>query len=256
MNPDPPAHAQHPTVAFPLTEAGQGRPVFLLHGGGGPATVAPIAAQLAAVAHIITPTHPGWDGTPRLAAGARVADVAALYLDYLAAQDLRDVLVIGSSLGGWIGCEMALQDRAGRITGLVLLDAVGIAVPGEPIRDISALLPHEITRYSFHAPERFAVDPATLPPAQVAARVANMATMQALAGDPYMHDPHLRERLGGITLPVLVVWGESDRIVTPAYGAAYAAAFPAARWELIRHAGHLPQIEQPAATGAVLATAL
>jgi len=40
--------------------------------------------------------------------------------------------------------------------------------------------------------------------------------------------------------------------VTPAYGAAYAAAFAAGRLEIVRDAGHLPQIEQPASTFALI----
>ncbi|MDX3249339.1 hypothetical protein PV408_48375, partial [Streptomyces sp. ME18-1-4] len=36
--------------------AGTGRPVLVLHGGGGPATVAGLAAHLARTAHTLTPT--------------------------------------------------------------------------------------------------------------------------------------------------------------------------------------------------------
>jgi pimeloyl-ACP methyl ester carboxylesterase len=43
-----------------------------------------------------------------------------------------------------------------------------------------------------------------------------------------------------VKIPVLVIWGEADRIVTPVYGAAFAAAFPKARFEGIAKAGHLP----------------
>jgi pimeloyl-ACP methyl ester carboxylesterase len=35
-------------------------------------------------------------------------------------------------------------------------------------------------------------------------------------------------------------------VVTPEYGAAYASLIPGARFELIEHAGHHPEIEQPA----------
>ena len=49
-------------------------------------------------------------------------------------------------------------------------------------------------------------------------------------------------------IPVLVLWGDSDRIVTPGYGQALAAAFPHAQFTVISQAGHLPQIEQPDAT--------
>jgi hypothetical protein len=75
-----------------------------------------------------------------------------------------------------------------------------------------------------------------------------MSTMRVLAGDPYMHDPSLLGRLGEISIPMLVLWGESDRIVTPDYGRAIAAPIPEAHFEIIREAGHLPHIEQPAAT--------
>ena len=67
-----------------------------------------------------------------------------------------------------------------------------------------------------------------------------------------MHDPTLLPRLGRIQVPTLVLWGESDRVVTPAYGAAYADAFGNGRFEVIPEAGHLPQIEQPDATFALI----
>ena len=49
-----------------------------------------------------------------------------------------------------------------------------------------------------------------------------------------------------MSIPALVVWGESDRVIDPDYGRAYAQALPHARFELIPEAGHLPQLEQPA----------
>lgn len=134
----------------------------------------------------------------------------------------------------------------------VLLDAVGIDFDGQPIRDFFALDARGIADYSFHDADRFYVDPATVPAEQAARQRANMATMRIVAGEPYMHDPELLSRLGRVRIPVLVIWGDSDRIVTPAYGAAYAAAFGDGRFEIVRDAGHLPQIEQPAATFALI----
>jgi pimeloyl-ACP methyl ester carboxylesterase len=55
-----------------------------------------------------------------------------------------------------------------------------------------------------------------------------------------------------VRAPTSLLWGESDRVVTPAYGAAYAKAFGGARFEVIAEAGHLPQIEQPDATYALV----
>ena len=241
-----------PDLHLTLSEAGGGRPALILHGGGGPFTVAGLADHLAATMHTVTPTHPGWNGTPRPDWFSGVDDLALAYLHYLEDNDLRDVLVIGSSLGGWIGAEMALRDGAGRLSGLILIDAVGVEVEGEPVRDFFALDARGVAEYSFHDSERFYIDPATVPPEQAALRRANMATMRAVAGDPYMHDPKLLRRLGRVRIPTLVLWGESDRIVTPAYGAALAAAFQGAQFEVVERAGHLPQLERPAATFALV----
>jgi pimeloyl-ACP methyl ester carboxylesterase len=45
--------------------------------------------------------------------------------------------------------------------------------------------------------------------------------------------------------PTLLLWGDSDRIVDPEYGRAYAAAIPTARFQLLGATGHLPQLETP-----------
>ncbi|MXM64114.1 alpha/beta fold hydrolase [Streptomyces sp. HUCO-GS316] len=235
-----------------LTTAGTGRPALVLHGGGGPAAVAPIAAHLARTARTITPTHPGWNGTERPDWLTGIDDLALAYLHHLHALGLRDVLVVGSSLGGWTASEMAVRDTAGIITGLVLIDAVGVHVPSEPIRDIFALDARGLADHAWHDPARHYQDPALLPPQQLAAQQADMATMRTLAGAPYMHDPKLLRRLRHVDVPALPLWGASDRIVTPAYGAAYADAFADGRLEVVPEAGHLPHIEQPEASFALI----
>jgi pimeloyl-ACP methyl ester carboxylesterase len=237
-----------PGLAIHMSEAGSGSPALVLHGGGGPATVESIAAHLAETRRALTPTHPGWNGAPRPPWLTRIGNLATAYLRILGALDLTDVLVVGSSVGGWIALELALQDGGERVGRLVLIDSVGVEIPAQPIRDFFALDPRGVADFSFHDGNRFYVDPATLPAEQLAARRENMSTLRLLAGDPYMHDPALLGRLGEIATPTLVVWGESDRIVSPDYGRGLAAAIPAARFELIEKAGHLPQIEQPDAT--------
>jgi pimeloyl-ACP methyl ester carboxylesterase len=233
-----------------FTEAGTGRPVLILHGGGGPFTVAGIADHLPETMHTITPTHPGWNGTNRPTWLSGIDDLALAYLQFLEDNDLHDVLVVGSSMGGWVGSEMAVRDRAGLITALIVIDAVGIDVDAHPIRDFFALDARGVAKYAWHDSDRFYVDPATVPAEQAARTKANMATMRAIAGN--MHDPKLKRRLARVRIPALAIWGDSDGIVTPAYGAAYAGAFPNGRLEVIKDAGHLPQIEQPATTFAVI----
>jgi pimeloyl-ACP methyl ester carboxylesterase len=78
----------------------------------------------------------------------------------------------------------------------------------------------------------------------------NMARMALVARD--MNDPELRPRLGTVTIPALLIWGDSDRIFTPGYGRAYAQSFPDGRFALVADARHLPQLEQPAATLALI----
>ena len=246
------------TTAIRLDEAGAGRPALLLHGGGGPATVQGLAAALAdgpgSPLHVITPTHPGWNGTERLAKVRTVADLARHYLDLLAQRDLSEVVVIGSSVGGWLAAEMAVQDAGGepRIASVVLIDAGGIEVPGEPIRDFFSLDPQGIAEHTFYDPARFYRDPATITTEQAAAQAANMATMSALTTGGVMSDPTLRDKLGSIGARTLVIWGDSDGIFTPNYGRAYAAAVPGAEFVLIEHAGHLPQLERPDLTLAAI----
>ncbi|MBF4996997.1 alpha/beta hydrolase [Nocardia sp. BSTN01] len=237
-----------------MFEKGSGPMVLVLHGGGGPATVAGLAEHLAGRAHVLAPTHPGWDGTSRPRDVTSIGALAELYLGMLAARGVREVVVVGSSIGGWIAAEMSVRDREGLVGGVVLINATGIRVESEPIVDFFALDAREVAEYSYHDPGRFYQDPALVPAEQLAARRVNMAVLQLIAQD--MCDPGLASRLGGVDIPALLIWGESDRIVTPAYGAAYADAFGNARLEIIGAAGHLPHLEQPEATFAVIDTFL
>ena len=156
-----------------------------------------------------------------------------------------DTVVIGSSIGGWLAAEVALRTR---VKGLVMINNAGAVVPGEPIASLKGLPPPEIAKLSFHDPGKFRMPP----PERLPVMIANQATLYALAGET-MADPTLPRRLGEIRVPTLVIWGESDRVVTAAYGRAVAAAIPGARFELVREAGHLPQLEQPEATHRLIA---
>jgi pimeloyl-ACP methyl ester carboxylesterase len=99
---------------------------------------------------------------------------------------------------------------------------------------------------SWADPDAHRINLAALTDAQRAIAAGNRAALLAYGGQS-MADPHLAARLSGITVPTLVVWGEADRMVTPAYGKEYAAAIPGASFRLLPRAGHLPQIETPEA---------
>ena len=243
-----------PNLTVSVADAGTGRPALVLHGGGGPATVAPIATHLESSMRVLSPTHPGWDGNDRPDWLDSVGELAAVYLELLAAEDLHDVLVIGSSIGGWIACEMAVRDTESRLGGLVLIDSLGIAVDGIPLPDFFSLTPQEIAEYSWYDGSGFLRTMANMDERQAAIAQANMGTLKVLAGDPYMHDPGLRERLSSVQTPAVAIWGDSDQIAPPDYGRALAASLGSCRFELIAHAGHLPQLEQPDAVFSLIDT--
>jgi pimeloyl-ACP methyl ester carboxylesterase len=231
------------SVPVTYSEAGSGRPFLLLHGGAGPQSVTGFADTLTAAGsgRVIVPVHPGFAGTPRPAGLDSVPGLAALYLRLLDDLDLDGVTVIGNSIGGWIAAEIAATASA-RIAGVVLVDAVGIDVPGHPIADFFSLTLDQVAQLSYHDPTRFRIDPSTMSAQQQAAMAGNRASLAVYAGTP---DPTLGSRLARVTVPVLVIWGDSDGIADPEYGRAFAAAIPGARFLLLPATGHLPQLESP-----------
>ena len=232
-------------VEVRFVDQGTGKALLLLHGGGGPQTVTPFAELLASVqpARVITPTHPGFAGTPRPEWLATVRGLARLYTRLLDELDLSDVIVVGNSIGGWIAAEMALVEPS-RATAFVIVDGVGLEVPGHPIADFFALTPRQVAELSYHDPDRYGIDPSKLAPEALQAMAGNRATLSAYAGTA-MSDPTLAGRLAGVKKPTLVVWGDSDRIAGVDYGKALAGAIPGAEFQILADTGHLPQIESP-----------
>jgi len=227
-----------------IDERGSGRPLLVLHGGGGPQSVSGFAAAVSEHAHVLSPIHPGFAGEPRPEWFNSIDDLALTYLELLERLDLHEVMVVGFSIGGWIASELAVRDTT-HLGSIVLVDAVGIQVEGHQIADVFPLTPGELSALSYHNPAAFRIDPATLRPDQVAAMAANFQALGVYGRELGMHDPKLRRRLGRVRIPALVVWGESDGVVDPDYGRAYAQSLPNARFKLIPEAGHVPQIEQP-----------
>ena len=237
-------------VRLEMIERGQGRPILWLHGEDGLDPQAPFLDLLAACGHLIAPSHPGFGHSPDAETVDTVDDLAYLYLDLLTERDLRQVTVIGSSLGGWIAAEMAVKSTA-RLAKLILVAPLGIKVGDRETRDIPdifALTADEVARLKYHDPSRAAVDYTALPDDALTVIARNREATALYAWDPYFHNPKLRQRLHRIDIPTLLLWGTSNHFVTPGYyGAAYRNAIPGARLEIIEHAGHLPQMERPEA---------
>ncbi|WP_370963610.1 alpha/beta fold hydrolase [Amycolatopsis sp. cg9] len=211
-------------MVFDLLDTGAGdRTVLVLHGGAGPRGVAPVVEHFAPRARVLAPTHPGWSGTPRPDWCTGVDDLALAYLDLLEDEDLAGVTVVASSFGGWVAAELAVRDRGRRLGKLVLLDAIGPEVEGVPVR-----MPQP-------------------PPGAPGPDPADLAALRTYAG-PGLADPKLLRRLARVRTPALLIWGEDDTVVPPAFGKAYAAAFADARFEVVPGAGHMPALQAPGAT--------
>jgi pimeloyl-ACP methyl ester carboxylesterase len=228
-----------------LRRGGAGKPLLYLHGANGATVVLPFMEQLAQRFDVLIPEHPGFGLSDEPEWLENIHDLAYFYLDFLDRLDLRDVHIVGSSIGGWIALELAVRDTS-RIASLVLVGPSGITVPGVQPGDIFLWSPEEITRKLFFdqsIAERLLAQPQT--PEQIDISLKNRHTVARLAWEPRMHDPFLHRWLHRVDVPVQIVWGENDMIMPVAYASAFKQLMPAAKITIVPRCGHLPQAEKP-----------
>jgi pimeloyl-ACP methyl ester carboxylesterase len=234
-----------------VTRTGSGPQLLLLHGGGGPASSLPFIEELAKHFEIIAPVHPGFAGTKIPDHFDGMPDLVFFYLDVIDALNLKDITLVGMSMGGWLAAELASISCA-NIKRLVLVDAVGVKHGGPTDRDIAdtfGLPAPKLAELMWHDASR-APNPADLPLERVEMMAANRIALSLYTWEPYMHNPKLKHRLHRISVPTLLIWGSSDGLVPPDYGRAYAKLIPGAQFIAIPEAGHSPHGEQPAAFNA------
>lgn len=234
-------------LAVDILTRGRGKPLLFLHPEIGLDPGAAVVDRLAAQRQLVAPSHPGFGRSEVTKALNTVDDLAYFYLDLLDEMDLKDVALAGVGFGAWIAAEIAIKSTA-RLTHLVLAGAVGIKVGDRETRDIPDIFAMTEAQYleaAYADPAAAKVDYTARPEAELKIVARNREATARYAWSPYMHDPKLKGRLHRIRIPTLVLWGDKDRLTTPDYGRAYAAAVPGARFELIERAGHFPHIEQP-----------
>jgi pimeloyl-ACP methyl ester carboxylesterase len=234
-------------IELEVLRRGSGRPLLVLHGFHAIDPRAPFVDLLAAHAEVIAPSHPGFGHSPRPDDFDTVYDLVHLYLDVLDGLREEKVTLVGLSFGGWLAAEIAAT-CAHRLDRLVLVDALGIKVSDRETPDILDVFntsPKEVRRRSWHAPDRWAPDFDAMTDDELVVYHREWESLCLYGWRPYMYNPRLRRWLGRISVPTLVLWGEGDQVVTPAYGRAYAAAIPGARFEAVAGAGHHPHVEQP-----------
>jgi pimeloyl-ACP methyl ester carboxylesterase len=236
-----------PTV---LMHNGEGLPFIYLHSTlGETAMWLPFFQTWSRQFHVFVPTHPGFGKSGGFDEVDVIEDMAFHYVELLDALGLDEVCLGGVSLGGWIAAEFAVRWPE-RIKKLWIADAPGLWVPEQPLGDLFRVLRdrEKLRHLVFHDPTSHM---ATLVIRDNPDEQTMMAAYQALTvlarltwERPY--DPKLAKRLARVRCPTLLVWGEHDKLVPPAYGEAYRKHIRGSQLKLIANCGHLPMFEREA----------
>lgn len=237
-------------VGIDLVRHGRGQPLLWLHGVDGINTAAPWFQALTQHFQVIAPWHPGFGHSEWPKEFRHISDLVYFHMTLAEELGLRDAVLAGSSFGGWLAAEMAVRSTE-RFSHLVLIDAYGIKVGGRDDRDIAdlyAVSQEEMNRLAWHDPGKRVRDYSTMSDHDLLAIARSREAFTYFGWKPYMHNPGLARWLRRIHIPTLVLWGESDGIVKPEYGRAYAERIPGAQFQLVPQAGHYPHAEQPGAT--------
>ena len=231
-------------IAVRLHRAGRGPTMLFLHGAGGVPQWLPFFDALAERYEILVPEHPGFGGSDNPPWIRSMADLALFYLDLVEEAGLDRIHLIGNSLGGWLAAEILIRDRS-RFKSLVQLAPAGIRVKGVPAGDTFIWGPEEAVRNLYHD-QSFAERILALKPSeeQMDVMLKNRFTVAKLGWQPRWFNPDLEKWLHRIKLPALVVWGEDDRIMPPAYAALWRERLPLARLIMVEACGHLPHAEK------------
>ena len=236
-----------------------GRPTVLMHGGEGTPFVYlhstlgesfmwfPFYEALAKKFRVLVPTHPGFGQSGGFDRIETIEDMAFHYVEMFDALGLEEVILGGVSLGGWIAAEFAVRWPE-RVKKLWIADAPGLWVDAEPLPDLfrTSLDRQKLRDLLFHEPTgamatlviRDEVDEKTLMSAYQSLTVLARLVWER----PY--DPKLAQRLRRIQCPTLLLWGDHDRLVPPAYGEAYHKLIPGSELKLIKDCGHMPMFEK------------
>lgn len=227
-----------------IMRGGSGEKLLFLHGARGASAWLPFMETLSQRFDLIVPEHPGFGGSDTPEWLDNIGDLAYFYLDLIDTLKLQRVNLAGVSLGGWIATEIAIRDDSALKT-LMLICAAGIHVKGQPKGDIFMWSREEFTRNIFHDP-RFAEAMLAKSPTddELFIEMKNRLATAKLGWQPRLYNPDLHKWLHRIGVPTLIVWGDDDKVIPPAYGPAFQKLIPGSRLEIMKDAGHTLQIEK------------
>ncbi|HEX4194121.1 MAG TPA: alpha/beta fold hydrolase [Stellaceae bacterium] len=224
-------------------EAGSGETLLFLHGAGG-SNWSPLLQLLAEKHRVLAPEHPGFGRSQIPDWMMGVGDLAFFYLDFLEKLDLKNVHLVGHSLGGWTAAEIAVRNTS-RLKSLTLLAPAGVRSPTVPFGDIFLWSPEEHARHMFH--DKKFVDE----------RIKQLATMDQdiwlqnraagarLAWNPRLNNPQLAYWLHRIDVPTHFIWGKNDEICPFDCAQYFVKPIKHATLEAMDQTGHALHTEKP-----------
>ena len=241
------AHSLHHYV---VRGKGKGGPALLVHGLGGSANG--YYRLLFALARRFSVVHavdlPGHGFSPQPATGALQVEALLETLERYAATVVREpALVVGNSLGGAMSLRLATRQPS-FVRALALVCPAGARMSPQGFEEVRRAMlvktsrdAAALTRRLFH---RLPVG-WLLFSSELKKMYGAPAVRQVFAGataDQYL----LPEELGALRMPILLLWGESDRLL-PADGVDYFRThLPRhAQVEVVKGFGHVPQVERP-----------
>jgi len=253
---------------------GAGPPLVLLHGWADSAdTWRLLLAELAAAERrAVAVDLPGFGTARNLRPGRMLPQLDRFVAEVIpyAAADGEPVVVVGNSLGGTLALRAAERWEALGIGGVVPVAPAGFdmaawfrLIERNPVLQIllavPAPLPEAVVREAVGRVYSLLAFPR---PDHVDRRVihaftshhrnrATVARRLRLARRllPELAYPFHLDRVG---CPVMLVWGQRDRMVSPQGVERVVAALPDTRVELLADCGHCPQIEVPERLAALL----
>jgi pimeloyl-ACP methyl ester carboxylesterase len=246
-----------------VLDTGGGRPTLLfLHGWSSNWQIFLLNIAAFMDTHrVISLDLPGFGASEMPEGEISIQGYARLVDEVCDALGVERVTVVGNSMGGFIGAELAISSGT-RVDRLVLVSAAGLSteeLPRAPLvaaaRLVAAGLPvaQRFESAVVHRPRlrRAAMQFVVRYPEKLSVPLAQELVLSAgrpgfVAGLSAILDYSYRDRLPEIEIPVLIVWGRNDILVPVGDATRYADLIgPNARVEIFEDTGHAPMIERP-----------
>jgi len=229
-------------------DVGSGAPLLLIHGIGGDADdwafcIAPLSASHRVIALDLI----GFGRSDKPVINYCIEGFVEVLGRFLRTLHIERVTMIGGSLGGWIAAAFALKHPAA-VEKLVLVDAAGVW--GEttrlPIDLHVSTRAHmrEIFELLFYDKSLATDDLIDLAYQQHLER-GDGSTIHSVLQDERAVQERLDETIAQLKMPVLLVWGEQDKMIPVATGRRMQQLIAGSTLEVIPECGHLPALEKP-----------